>query len=70
MSRAISFSSTGSPPNEVFAESASNSIVANEGARMAADDGLLLCGQTALRRLSIRMDRETARAVFKASGLD
>ncbi|GGW24114.1 hypothetical protein GCM10010339_93900 [Streptomyces alanosinicus] len=42
----------------------------NEGARKAADDGLLLCGQTALRRLSIRMDRETARAVFKASGLD
>lgn len=42
----------------------------NEGARMAADDGLLLCGQTALRRLSIRMDREAARAVFKASGLD
>ncbi|MFF8991001.1 hypothetical protein ACF09H_13840 [Streptomyces sp. NPDC014983] len=42
----------------------------NEGARMAVDDGLLLCGQTALRRLSIRMDREAARAVFKASGLD
>ncbi|MEU6769825.1 hypothetical protein [Streptomyces sp. NPDC046759] len=42
----------------------------NEGAQKAADDGLLLCGQTALRRLSARMDRETARAVFTASGLD
>ncbi len=42
----------------------------HEGAGMAAADGLLLCGQTALRRLSDRMDHETARAVFKASGLD
>ncbi|MBJ6641380.1 hypothetical protein H4K36_32585 [Streptomyces sp. DHE7-1] len=42
----------------------------NEGAQKAAADGLLLCGQTALRRLAARMDRETARAVFKASGLD
>lgn len=41
----------------------------NEGARKAAADGLLLCGQTALHRLSVRMDRETAQAVFKASGL-
>ncbi|MFF5025424.1 hypothetical protein ACWCPJ_31430 [Streptomyces collinus] len=40
------------------------------GARKAADDGLLLCGQTALRHLSDRMDRETALAVFKASGLE
>ncbi|GGW69070.1 hypothetical protein GCM10010503_52840 [Streptomyces lucensis JCM 4490] len=40
------------------------------GARKAAADGLLLCGQTALRHLSARMDRETALAVFKASGLD
>ncbi|MFJ9821439.1 hypothetical protein ACIRU3_40570 [Streptomyces sp. NPDC101151] len=42
----------------------------DEGAGKAAADGLLLCGQAALRRLSARMDRETARAVFKASGLD
>lgn len=42
----------------------------DEGAQKAAADGLLLCGQTALRQLSARMDRETARAVFKASGLD
>lgn len=39
-------------------------------ARKAADDGLLLCGQTALRRLSARRDRETALALFKASGLE
>lgn len=39
-------------------------------ARKAAADGLLLCGQTALRRLSVRIDRETARAVFKASRLE
>ncbi|MEU6147942.1 hypothetical protein ABZ848_47355 [Streptomyces sp. NPDC047081] len=40
------------------------------GARKAAADGLLLCGRTALSRLSARMDRETARAVFKVSGLE
>lgn len=40
------------------------------GTRKAAADGLLLCGQTALTRLSARVDRETAQAVFKASGLE
>nr|WP_234357762.1 hypothetical protein [Streptomyces puniciscabiei] len=40
------------------------------GARKAAADGLLLCGQTALRRLSARVDRETALAVFRTSGLE
>ncbi|MER6329904.1 hypothetical protein ABT298_11355 [Streptomyces sp. NPDC001034] len=40
------------------------------GARKAVADGLLLCGQTAVRRLSARVDRETALAVFKASGLE
>ena len=40
------------------------------GARKAADDGMLLCGATALRRLSERVDRETARAVFRISGLE
>ncbi|MFF9117601.1 hypothetical protein ACF09Y_18660 [Streptomyces massasporeus] len=39
------------------------------GARKAAADGLLLCG-AALRRLSERVDRETARAVFRISGLE
>jgi hypothetical protein len=42
----------------------------DEGARKAAADGLLLCGGTVLRHLSRRVDRETARAVFKASGLE
>ncbi|MEU1516050.1 hypothetical protein ABZ490_28590 [Streptomyces sp. NPDC005811] len=40
------------------------------GARRAAAAGTLLCGATALRRLSRRIDRETAHAVFKASGLE
>ncbi|MFI1168513.1 hypothetical protein ACH4UM_34280 [Streptomyces sp. NPDC020801] len=42
----------------------------DEGARQAAADGSLLCGTTALQRLARRVDRETARAVFKASGLE
>ncbi|MFE7278469.1 hypothetical protein [Streptomyces sp. NPDC057623] len=42
----------------------------NAGARKAAADGSLLCGATALRRVSRRVDGETARAVFKASGLE
>ncbi|MGW2701792.1 hypothetical protein [Streptomyces sp. NPDC001340] len=42
----------------------------DEGARRAADEGLLLCGATALRRLARRIDSETAQAVFRASGLD
>lgn len=32
--------------------------------------GCLLCGQTALRRVARRIDRETAETVFKVSGLD
>ncbi|MEU9627858.1 hypothetical protein AB0D89_13730 [Streptomyces luteogriseus] len=40
------------------------------GARKAAADGSLLCGATALRRLSERVDRETAGAVFRISGLE
>ncbi|MFF9159971.1 hypothetical protein ACF081_06900 [Streptomyces longwoodensis] len=40
------------------------------GARKAADDGMLLGGATALERLSQRVDRETARAVFRISGLE
>ncbi|MEU5533345.1 hypothetical protein [Streptomyces sp. NPDC020362] len=42
----------------------------DESVRKAEAGGLLLCGQTALHRLSARVDRETARAVFKASGLE
>ncbi|MGW0766236.1 hypothetical protein [Streptomyces sp. NPDC002676] len=41
-----------------------------EGARQSAADGLLLCGQTALRRLAARVNREAAQAVFRVSGLD
>ncbi|MFF4359997.1 hypothetical protein [Streptomyces sp. NPDC001604] len=42
----------------------------DEGARKSAADGMLLCGGTALQLISQRVDRETARAVFKASGLE
>jgi hypothetical protein len=41
-----------------------------DGARRAASDGLLLCGETALHRLSSRVDGETARGVFRVSGLE
>ncbi|MET9118966.1 hypothetical protein ABZX38_32900 [Streptomyces longwoodensis] len=42
----------------------------DEGARRAAADGSLVCGATALQRIARRVDRETARAVFRASGLE
>ncbi|MFG2645032.1 hypothetical protein ACGFYP_29145 [Streptomyces sp. NPDC048370] len=38
-------------------------------ARISSARGTLLCGSTALDRLSRRMDRETAQTVFKVSGL-
>ncbi|MFI9169705.1 hypothetical protein [Streptomyces lincolnensis] len=41
-----------------------------EGARKASADGTLLCGATVLSRISRRVDRETARAVFEISGLE
>jgi hypothetical protein len=41
-----------------------------EGARQATADGLLLCGETALHRLSSRVERETALGVFRVSGLE
>ncbi|MFD6182391.1 hypothetical protein [Streptomyces goshikiensis] len=37
--------------------------------RTSVQHGTLLCGATALRELAERIDRETARAVFKVSGL-
>ncbi|MEH0586130.1 hypothetical protein QA942_19395 [Streptomyces sp. B21-106] len=40
------------------------------GAERATAAGTLLCGETALRRLSVRIDRETAQGVFRASGLE
>ncbi|MGW1746543.1 hypothetical protein ACWCRD_13150 [Streptomyces sp. NPDC002092] len=42
----------------------------HEDARKSAADGMLLCGGTALRLVSLRVEQETARAVFKASGLE
>ncbi|MFI7405429.1 hypothetical protein ACIBW9_33955 [Streptomyces sp. NPDC049541] len=42
----------------------------DEGARKSVADGMLLCGGTALRLISLRVDRETARAVFNASGME
>lgn len=42
----------------------------DEGARKAAADGSLRCGTTALGGLARRVDRETAHAVFRVSGLE
>ncbi|MFF4353726.1 hypothetical protein [Streptomyces sp. NPDC001530] len=42
----------------------------DEDARTSAAHDTLTCGTTALRRVSERIDRETAQTVFKVSGLD
>jgi hypothetical protein len=42
----------------------------DEGARISEAAGTLVCGTTALHRLARRLDSETARAVFRASGLE
>ncbi|MGW3728781.1 hypothetical protein [Streptomyces sp. NPDC000851] len=42
----------------------------DEDAHQAEAAGFLLCGTTALRRLSERIDHETAQTVFKVSGLE
>ncbi|MFI6490529.1 hypothetical protein [Streptomyces sp. NPDC050564] len=42
----------------------------DEDARVSALRGSLTCGATELRRVSERIDRETAQTVFKVSGLD
>ncbi|MFJ4521438.1 hypothetical protein ACIP4Y_10890 [Streptomyces sp. NPDC088810] len=42
----------------------------DEGARASEAAGTLLCGTAALHRLARRVDRETARDVFRASGLE
>ncbi|MFF2102756.1 hypothetical protein [Streptomyces sp. NPDC058202] len=42
----------------------------DDDARTSALRGSLVCGATALRRVSERVDDEAARAVFKVSGLD
>ncbi|WP_409473325.1 hypothetical protein [Streptomyces sp. HC307] len=42
----------------------------DEDAHTSEARGSLLCGATALHRMSERIDRETARRVFKVSGLE
>ncbi|MFD8737635.1 hypothetical protein ACFV06_22320 [Streptomyces sp. NPDC059618] len=42
----------------------------DEDARISARRGTLTSGESVLRRVSERIDRETARTVFKLSGLD
>ncbi|MCX5095277.1 hypothetical protein OOK36_41825 [Streptomyces sp. NBC_00365] len=42
----------------------------DEDAQKSAASGSLTCGATALRKVSERIDRETALTVFKVSGLD
>jgi hypothetical protein len=42
----------------------------HEDVRKSEDLGSLLCGATALRRVQERIERETARTVFKMSGLE
>ncbi|WP_105967891.1 hypothetical protein [Streptomyces geranii] len=42
----------------------------DEDARTSAASGSLTCGETALRRMSERVDRETAQIVFKVSGME
>ncbi|MEJ8642062.1 hypothetical protein WKI68_12420 [Streptomyces sp. MS1.HAVA.3] len=41
----------------------------DEDTRTSIRRGTLLCGATALRQLAARIDRETARTVFKVSGM-
>ncbi|MFF4186169.1 hypothetical protein ACFYZ9_23565 [Streptomyces sp. NPDC001691] len=38
-------------------------------ARTSAQRGILCCGETALQQMAARIDKETARTVFKLSGL-
>ncbi|WTE49155.1 hypothetical protein OH768_47500 [Streptomyces sp. NBC_01622] len=42
----------------------------DEDARKSVEVGTLVCGATALRRVSERVDRETAESVFRVSGLE
>ncbi|WP_371650720.1 MULTISPECIES: hypothetical protein [unclassified Streptomyces] len=44
--------------------------VLDEDARTSMARGTLCCGETALRQMAARVDGETARHVFKISGLD
>jgi len=42
----------------------------DKDARKSAVVGTLVCGETALRRVSERVDRDTAESVFRVSGLE
>ncbi|MEU4352389.1 hypothetical protein [Streptomyces sp. NPDC023838] len=44
--------------------------VLDEDARTNMARGTLCCGERALRQMAVRVDGETARRVFKISGLD
>ncbi|WP_438296117.1 hypothetical protein [Streptomyces sp. HUAS TT7] len=44
--------------------------VLDADARTSVDRGLLRCGETALRQMAARIDKETARTVFKVSGIE
>ncbi|GAA1365786.1 hypothetical protein J0695_06710 [Streptomyces beijiangensis] len=44
--------------------------VLDDDSRTSADRGSLRCGETALRQIAARVDRETARTVFRISGLE
>ncbi|MFI6682404.1 hypothetical protein [Streptomyces sp. NPDC050485] len=44
--------------------------VLDEDARTSAGRGTLRCGETALRQIAARVDKETAHTVFKVSGLE
>ncbi|MFJ8308296.1 MULTISPECIES: hypothetical protein [unclassified Streptomyces] len=44
--------------------------VLDQDARTSTDRGTLRCGETALRQIASRVDKETAQTVFKVSGLE
>ncbi|MFI6469642.1 hypothetical protein ACIBL5_05160 [Streptomyces sp. NPDC050516] len=44
--------------------------VLDADARTSVEGGLLRCGETALRQMASRIDKETARTVFKVSGIE
>ena len=44
--------------------------VVDADARASIERGTLCCGEAALRQIQTRVDKETAHAVFKLSGLE
>ncbi|MEU6092502.1 hypothetical protein ABZ865_38150 [Streptomyces sp. NPDC047085] len=55
---------------EIFIDNPDLWCLLDEGTRRSEAAGTLLCGTTALHRLAERIDRETALAVFRTSGLE